>query len=161
MRKLIAWTSLCVCIGVMGCGDDNARWEAAQQASEENGVAVVESALHGSVLNQYFPEQEGDVDIVFKQEKDGFSQASLHRAGDLVAMLSISDTRNNPGARNKYEDSTETVAGAPLVVDGNRSSILVADRFQVQVQSEGEALTAEDRAKWLEQFDLDGLAGAF
>ena len=76
-------------------------------------------------------------------------------------MLSISDTRNNPTAREKYRESTETIAGSPAVMTENTTSLLVADRFQVQVQSEGDALAAEDRKRWLEQFDLAGLANAF
>ena len=161
MSRIRGWFGFVAAIGLIGCGEDDSRWEAAQQASEENGVAVAESALPGSSFNKFFPSQEEGIDIVFKQEKDGFAQASLLRGGEAIGMLSISDTRNNPSARDKFAESADTVGSHPAVVIDNATSILVADRFQVQVQSEGDALTAEDRANWLEQFDLAGLANAF
>lgn len=161
MRRRQSWIPWILVIGLVGCGEAETRWDAAQQTSEEQQVAVAESALPGSTFNKFFPEQGDDIDIVFKQEKDGFAQAALHRDGTPIAMLSISDTRNNPAARDKYQDSAETIAGHPAVATDNTTSILVAERFQVQVQSEGDALTAQDRAKWLEQFDLGGLANAF
>ncbi|MCA9115824.1 MAG: hypothetical protein KDA79_12130 [Planctomycetaceae bacterium] len=144
-----------------GCGEPESRWDAAQKAGEENPVAVSDAALPGSTFNKFFPEQNDEIDIVFKQEKDGFAQASLRRSGDEIAMLSIADTRNNPEAREKYATAEVKVQGYPAVVRENTTSLLVADRFQVQIQSEGTALTAEDRAAWLKKFDLDGLANAF
>lgn len=145
---------------VAGCQEES-RWEAAQQQSAADPNAVSEAALPGSAFNKYFPEQGDGIDIVFKQEKDGFAQANLLRGGDLIAILSISDTRNNPSARDKFSAVTEKVADYPIVARENTTSALVADRFQVQVQSEGEKLTAEDRATWLSKFDLAGLATAF
>ncbi|MFZ5832929.1 MAG: hypothetical protein ACOY3P_22810 [Planctomycetota bacterium] len=120
-----------------------------------------ETALPGSTFNKFFPKQGGDIDIVFKQEKSGFAQASLLRSGKPLAMLSIFDTRNNPQAREKFSSAQESIQGFPSVVRENTTSILVADRFQVQIQSEGDALTAADRAAWFEKFDLEGLKNAF
>lgn len=146
---------------VLGCGgEDTTRWETAQQASTETPQAVTEAALPGATFNKFFPKQEGDIDIVFKQEKTGFAQASLQRGGNEIGMLSVFDTRSNPDARDKYKDAKDKVGGHPVVVGEKTTSILVADRFQVQVQSEGDALPAEDRARWLEKFDLTGLAAA-
>jgi len=161
MKGLRGWMSLLLVLGLIGCGEDDSRWEAAQESSEQNNVAVSEAALDGSTFNKFFPEQGDGIDIVYKQEKDGFAQASLQRDGDAIAMLSISDTRNNPAARDKYAEATQKIAGYPAVVRENMTSILVADRFQVQVRSEGDALPAADRAKWLEKFNLGGLAQAF
>lgn len=160
---IVCWSAIAsaLAISTIGCYEEPSRWDAAQQATEEQPAAVSESALPGSTFNKFFPKQEGDIDIVFKQEKDGFAQASLHRDDEPIAMLSISDTRNNPTAREKYADTQEKIAGYPAVVRENTTSALVADRFQVQIQSEGDALTADDRAKWLEQFDLAGLENAF
>jgi hypothetical protein len=144
-----------------GCGEDTSRWEATQEATQGNSTSVVEAALPGSTFNKFFPAQGGGVDVVFKQEKDGFAQANLLRSGTHIAVMSISDTRNNPGARDKFGTAAESVAGYPAVVQGNATTILVADRFQVRLQSEGEALTAADRADWLGKFDLAGLSSAF
>lgn len=38
-------------------------------------------AISGSSLNKAFPEAAGDFKIVFTQEKDGFAQADLTKAG--------------------------------------------------------------------------------
>ncbi|PQO24984.1 hypothetical protein C5Y96_26110 [Blastopirellula marina] len=152
---------LVLCPVLLGCWESESRWDAAQQATQEGATAVSEAALDGAVFNKFFPAQTDGVDIVYKQEKDGFSQASLNRDGKLIAMLSISDTRNNPTAREKYQGSTVRIQGYPVVHRDKTTSMLVADRFQVQVQSEGDALTEEDRMKWLEKFDLGGLANAF
>ena len=58
--------------------------------------------------------------------------------------MSIFDTRSNPAAREKFQDTSETVGGYPATTRDNSTSILVADRFQVQLQSESGALTASD-----------------
>ncbi|QDU75938.1 hypothetical protein Pan97_29820 [Bremerella volcania] len=152
---------LVFCPVLFGCRESESRWDAAQQATQDGSTAVSEAALDGAVFNKFFPAQTDGIDIVYKQEKAGFSQASLYRDGKLLAMLSISDTRNNPAARDKYQGSTVSVQGYPVVHRDDTTSMLVADRFQVQIQSEGDALTKEDRMKWLEKFDLGGLANAF
>lgn len=146
---------------IVGCGEDTSRWEAAQEETAGSDTATSEAALAGEVFNKYFPAEEDGVDLTFQQEKEGFVQASLRRNGELLGTLSISDTRNNPTARDKYQDSADSVAGFPASVQGNATSILVGDRFQVRLQSEGEALTASDRAAWLQKFDLPGLSNAF
>jgi hypothetical protein len=83
------------------------------------------------------------------------------RGGDEIATLSISDTRNNPSARDKFENAAEQIGGYPAVVMDPTTQVLVADRFQVSVRSNGEAMTPDDRRQWIEQFDLSGLANAF
>ena len=161
MRPCVSRHSALLAVFLLGCGgEDTSRWEKAQQASTETPKAVTEAALPGATFNKFFPPQEGDVDIVFKQEKTGFAQASLQRGGNVLGMLSIFDTRNSPAAREKFNVPQEPIGGYPSAATEKTTSILVADRFQVQVQSEGDALPAEDRARWLEKFDLSGLAEA-
>lgn len=145
----------------VGCRQQESRWDAAQQTTVNNSDSTSDAALPGSAFNKFFPEQGDGYDIVFKQEKDGFAQASLVRENTAIAMLSISDTRNNPTARDKYADVADKAAGYPVVVRENTTSILVADRFQVQVQSTDGTVTAEDRIAWLGKFDLGGLSNAF
>jgi hypothetical protein len=115
--------------------------------------------VQGSELNKFFPPQDGEHDIVFKQEKQGFAQISLQKGGTELATMAISDTINEPEAREKFKESTETIAGNPAAAQGSQgTAILVADRFQVSVRSVDPAFTADDRKAWLEKFDVAGLA---
>lgn len=136
------------------------RWEAAQQTTESQAVVSEGNVIPGSQFNQFFPEVEDPFDIVFLQEKEGFAEAALQFEDEDVATLAISDTANNPSARDKYADSDDTLESYPMVSVGNNgTAILVADRFQVQVRSQADDFIAEDRESWLLEFDLDGLAG--
>jgi len=135
------------------------RWEDAQQTSEAQPVVSEGDVIKGSKFNQFFPEASDPFNIVFLQEKEGFAEANLEYEGDEVATLAISDTANNPSARDKYGQSTKQLAGYPVVAVGsNGTAILVADRFQVQVRSKAEDFAAEDRESWLQEFDLKGLS---
>jgi hypothetical protein len=135
------------------------RWEDAQPTTEAQLVVSDGDVIKGSEFNQFFPEASDPFNVVFLQEKEGFAEAKLEYEGDEVATLAISDTANNPSARDKYGQSTKRLAGYPLVAVGsNGTAILVADRFQVQVRSKAEDFAAEDRESWLQEFDLKGLA---
>jgi hypothetical protein len=148
-----------LCGIIAGCGSpEPTRWDAAQEASEDNVDAVADDSVKGSSLNGFFPEVESPFDLVFKQEKTGFSQASLKADGKEVATLSISDTSNNPSAAAKYADSQEELAGFPVAAAGSKGTgLLVGDRFQVQIRSMDESFTESDRKDWLQKFDLTGL----
>lgn len=133
--------------------------QAQQESTQSGAAAVAEDAVSGGSLNAFFPAAEAEYDVVYAQEKTGLAQAKLKQAGTEVAVLSIADIRNNPTAAQKYTDSAETLAGYPLAAQGSTGTgILVADRFQVKVQSRAETFTEGDRQTWLEKFDLDGLA---
>jgi hypothetical protein len=165
-----------VAVLATGCREEPpSRWEAADQATREDAptardgqpAPVNSQALpkdgaeivDGSEFNKLFPAVESPWDIVFKQEKEGFAQASLQREGTEVATLSVSDTANNPAAAGKFKASTEKLDGYPLASGGALgTSILVGDRFQVQIRSAAEGgLTADERADWLKKFDLTAL----
>ncbi len=160
MKTLSTLAPLTLVAILAGCGEDTSRWEAAQEASE-GGTAVSEAALDGAAFNKFFPSQGNGIDVVFKQEKEGFAQATLLRDGKLIGTMSIFDTRSNPTTRDKFQDALQNIGGYPAAVQGSSTSVLVADRFQVQLRSEEDALPASDRAAWLEKFDLAGLANAF
>jgi hypothetical protein len=133
--------------------------QAQQESTQSGAAAVADTAVSGGDLNGYFPQPAADYDVVYSQEKTGLAQAKLKQAGTEVALLSIADIRNNPTAAQKYTDSAETLAGYPLAAQGSTGTgVLVADRFQVKVQSKAESFTEGDRQAWLEKFDLDGLA---
>jgi hypothetical protein len=143
-----------------GCTNQEvaSRWDAVQEASQGE-AAVSADAVSGSEFNRFFPEPQDDYDVVFTQEKDGFAEASLQADGEEAATLAVSDTVSNPSAAEKFADSSETLDGYPLVASGSEgTSILVADRFQVQVRSKIDDFDEEDHRLWLSRFDLDGLA---
>ncbi|WP_411870401.1 hypothetical protein [Vulcanococcus limneticus] len=115
--------------------------------------------VNGSAFNRLFPAPEAGQQLVFTQEKRGFSEARLKQGGEALALLAISDTRTAPEARAKFEGSRERLQGWPLLEQGAQASaLLVADRFQVKVIGQGQGLAADQRHVLLEGFDLPGLA---
>jgi len=113
----------------------------------------------GKDLNQVFPQDEGGFVTVFTQEKEGISQALLKQNGAEVATLAVSDTIENPAARDKFAAATETLDGHPLASSGSKgTAVLVAGRFQVQVRSRSGEFGPDERKAWLRRFDLDTLA---
>lgn len=141
------------------CQKEPSRWEAAQQATEGKRTSVAENAVDGSVFNRFFPKQGEGFDIVFKQEKSGFAQASLQQDGKELAVFSIFDTVSNPEARSKYDTAVERIDGFPVVTDEASSlSALVGKRFQVQVRSVDPGFGESARAGWLQKFDLPGIS---
>jgi hypothetical protein len=165
-RRLFITLCLALLLAVSACGRQEqapSRWEQAQQESAtlQAGDIAAGEIVPGSALNTFFPrsaaEQVG-FDFTYTQEKAGFAEAALAKEGTRVALLSISDTTGNPAAAEKYADSSRTIAGYPAYEADNLTAILVADRFQVQAFSQDDAFTAADRASFLSEFDLAGLA---
>lgn len=114
--------------------------------------------LPGGEFNKFFPRQEGDWDLVYKQEKKGFALASLQRGGEERAFLSVTDLRSNPEAAEKYLQPSGEIQGYPSAeIGSNGLGVLVGGRFQVQVRSASPDFTAGDRAEWIRRFDLQGL----
>ena len=115
--------------------------------------------VNGAAFNRLFPEpQEGD-QLVFTQEKRGFSEARLRHGGQVKALLAIADVTTAHEARSKFEASQSRLQGWPLVEQGPQASaLLVADRFQVKVIGQGEGLDPEQRQELLGRFNLRGLA---
>ena len=135
------------------------RWEEAQQATEGQEISSEGEVIAGGDFNRFFPDTEDPFDLTFLQEKEGFAEAALEFEGEEVATLAVSDTANNPSARDKFEESDEELEGYPVAAVGtNGTALLVADRIQVQVRSKASDFAAEDRETWLLEFDLDGLA---
>ena len=119
----------------------------------------VHTPLPGGEFNKFFPEKSGDFTIVYTQEKKGMAQAKLKKAGADVAALTISDVAANPGAADKFKNSSMNIAGFPAAKSGGKgTAILVENRFQVQVRSHADDFTDKDREEWLKKFDLSGLA---
>lgn len=146
----------------VGCSQvDNSPFAEAQRESTEQGAApaVVDDAQKGGEFNRFFPRSGGGYDVVFSQEKQGFAEAKLKYEGEDIGLLAISDTISLPAAAQKYESSTETLAGYPVLdVGDTQTGILVGDRYQVKAISRDAAFDAQARREWLEKFDLSGLA---
>lgn len=161
-QKALAPLLLSLLLFVTGCATEPpSRFEQAQQESSQqrSGQAVAKDAVQGSNFNQFFPKGSNGYKRIYTQEKQGFAEAKLQREGTDVAMLSISDTISNPTAAQKFQQSSRQIASYPAVEQGNTATaVLVADRFQVKIQSRDPAFTASDRQAWLQQFDLNGLA---
>ncbi len=116
------------------------------------------NAISGGTFNKFFPSKRGDFDVVFVQEKSGFAEAKLKKAGKEVATLSIADIAGRSGAADKFNSSSMTIAGYPAAESGSQgTAVLVGNRFQVQVRSKEDGFTADHRRQWLEKFDLRGL----
>ena len=159
-RLLIGLLLLPLVAMVVACGGNPAetRWATAQQESR-NKPAVAKEALPGKDFNKFFPKAETPWDLTYKQEKQGTAIASLKKDGKEVAMLTVFDTVSEPDVAKEYKDSTEALAGCPLLAKGSKATaVLVANRFQVQVRSTDRSFDEADRKEWLKKFDLDGLA---
>jgi hypothetical protein len=175
-RRILAPFLISILLLVTACGQTQppSRWDKAQQESTQKpGKAkqtttdqstadnqnLPKKAVAGGKLNKFFPSSSGGFDRVFAQEKSGFSEAKLNKGGKNVAMLSINDIAGNPTAGAKFKQSTKQIGGYPAVSQGaNITAVLVANRYQVKVQSRDPSFTASDREDWLSKFNLSGLA---
>jgi len=175
-RRILAPFLISVLLLVTSCGKapEPSRWDKAQQESTQKpGKAnqnktdkssaqnsnLPKKAVAGGKLNKYFPSSGGGFDRVFAQEKSGFAEAKLNKGGKNVAMLSINDIAGNPSAGTKFQQSTNKIGGYPSVTQGaNITAVLVANRYQVKVQSRDTSFSASDRKDWLSKFNLGGLA---
>ena len=161
LRKYLVAFILSSCLLFTACSQQApSRFDDAQQQSTSKGAtAVVDNSQSGSKFNRYFPDGNSEYDRVYSQEKKGFAQAKLKKGSAEVAILSISDTLNNPSAASKFANSAEQINGYPAISQGNSgTAILVGDRYQVKIRSKDSAFDAGDREKWLGQFDLRGLS---
>jgi len=123
------------------------------------GDVPTQQVVNGTAFNRLFPAAALGEELVFSQEKRGFSEARLKRSGELVALLAISDTTTAPEARDKFAAAADTLAGWPLVEQGSQASaVLVGGRFQVKVIGQGVGLDAQARHELLAGFDLKALA---
>jgi hypothetical protein len=127
-----------------------------------NPPAQVKSGpvVKGATFNSVFPESAEGYTRTFTQEKTGFVLAELAQGGKKVATLALSDTNNNPDTLAKFKAATGRLAGYPMITEGSQgTAILVADRFQVKVRSTAPTFSAQDRASWIQKFDLKGIEG--
>jgi hypothetical protein len=123
------------------------------------GDIAKQQVVNGTLFNRLFPEPQAGEQLVFTQEKRGFSQARLKQGAEVRALLSISDVTSSPASRNKFMHSDEQLKSWPLVDQGSQASaLLVADRFQVKVIGQGSGLDVQQRHELLGAFNLQALA---
>jgi hypothetical protein len=134
------------------------------ESNKDKKPATKKESLEGKEFNQFFPKDhaKGEWDFVFKAEKKGYAEAVLKKNGKDVATLSITDTVNEPAARDKFKDSTEKINNYPVGKSEStmETAVLVGDRFQVKVRTVPPPtnFSKADREDWMKKFDLDGLA---
>ena len=161
-QKILAPVLLSVLLLVSACGSGpppSPYDQVQQETSGRQAPAVSGDAVQGSNFNALFPDAGSGFDVVPSQEKKGFAEYKLKKDGTTMAMLSINDTISNPDAAAKFASSDRSVAGYPAVDIGSKqTAILVADRFQVKVQSRDDAFAKSDREDWIGKFNLRGLA---
>ncbi|MEG3438047.1 hypothetical protein V0288_13045 [Pannus brasiliensis CCIBt3594] len=160
-RKILVTGLLAVLLLVTSCTTQApSQFSGAQKDSTSRGAtAVVKDSASGGSFNRFFPPSGGGYDRVYTQEKKGFAEAKLKKDGKDLAMLAISDIRNNPTAATKFQNSSKKIQGFPAIEQGaTATAVLVDDRYQVKVLSRDPSFTASDREAWLAKFDLNGLA---
>lgn len=159
LRQILLSSCLGLLLLVGACDDvqEPGRWDAVQQESTEVNRSGGQP-VPGSSFNRLFPSASGGYSLVYTQEKEGFALATLQQGNQDMAILSISDTITEPSDRQKFQQSNTRVGQYPSSsLTPNDTAILVADRFQVKIQSRNPAFTASDREAWLQRFDLNGL----
>ncbi|MGL5035076.1 MAG: hypothetical protein ACRC6M_14880 [Microcystaceae cyanobacterium] len=163
LQKIVVWglLPLLLVVSISACSPKPpSRFDQAQQTSTQRGAsAVVKESTKGGEFNKFFPKSGNGYDRVYTQEKTGFAEAKLKKDGKDLAMLAISDIRNNSSAAAKFQKSTTQIDGFPAIQQGAMATaVLVGDRYQVKVLSRSPAFKEGDRTVWLEKFDLQGLA---
>lgn len=162
LQRILAPFLLGVLLLVSSCAAETpSRYVGAQRESTGRNAApaVVKESTQGGEFNKFFPKSGGGYQVVAAQEKKGFAEYKVNRDGKNVAMLSVSDTTNNPTARQKFQSSSQRIGGYPAVDQGNNgTAVLVADRYQVKVQSRDTSFTKSDREAWIQKFNLGGIA---
>ncbi len=160
--KLVIPLCLSLLLFLNACAEQPSRYDQVQKETTGKGAtpAVSKDSEQGSSFNKFFPKSSDGFKVIPAQEKKGFAEYKVDKDGKNVAMLAISDTINNPSAAEKFKSSTTKIGGFPAVDQGaNATAVLVNGRYQVKVLSRDPSFTRDDRIKWLEKFDLRGLAG--
>ena len=159
--RQLAPLMVCLVLLVTACSSAPSKYDQVQDDTTgfRAPAAVDKKAEKGGTFNQFFPDDQGDYDVIPYQEKKGFAEYKLEQNGTTMAMLTINDTTSLPSAAEKFNSAIETVAGFPAVDQGTTATaLLVNGRYQVKVLSRDPAFVKADRVDWLQKFDLQGLA---
>ncbi|MGK7931390.1 MAG: hypothetical protein AB4041_08145 [Microcystaceae cyanobacterium] len=161
LSKILLSFCLCLVLLLGACSSPPSSYDKVQKDTTgfRSEKAVEKTATQGAKFNQFFPDKVRGYEVVPSQEKKGFAEYKVKQDGKTVAMLSVSDTVSNPAAAAKFENATQKIGGYPAVqVGSTMTSLLVNGRYQVKVSSRDPAFSPEDRALWLQKFDLSGLS---
>lgn len=127
-------------------------------AVRASASAAAAAMVDGAKLLAVFPPVglDGATAKTERPTKEGFAEVVYKKGDAEVATVTITDTSAVPAVRDDYKDAKEKVGDSPLKTSGNyKSAMLVADRFQVQIQSQ--RLKAPQRQAWLEKVDVAAL----
>lgn len=158
-RRVVAALLLSVMLLTTACTPKTpGRFDQVQKEStqQKKVQSVAKTATQGSEFNKFFPDAGDGYQRVYTQEKKGFSEARLKKAGKELALLSISDTTGTDAAA-KFSKSTKKIGGYPAVEVGKTQTAILVGKYQVKALSRNPSFKASDRADWLEKFNLDGL----
>jgi hypothetical protein len=161
LSKILLSFCLCLVLFLGACSSSPSPYDQVQKDTTgfRAEKAVDKKATQGAEFNKFFPDKVRGYEVIPAQEKKGFAEYKVKKDGKTLAMLSVSDTASNPSAAAKFDNTTEKIGGYPAVqVGSTMTSILVNGRYQVKVLSRDPAFSAEDRALWLQKFDLSGLS---
>jgi hypothetical protein len=152
--------SLALALGV-GCGTKEDRWAdagAKAQQNQKEGTATTYKVTKAGTFNKFFPKDGVDgLKLIPAADKDGYAEYKAEKDGKEVGRLSIDDADEKE--KGKYKAATEKVAGYPYhQLGANKSSILVADKYQVSITSASGGLDAAARKALFEKFDLGALS---
>lgn len=127
-------------------------------AVEEKQPPVDVDSAESGKFDPFFPKPEDGYEVVFQPEKPGYAQASLQDGDKELAVFSVFDIENNPIVQARFERSKEKVGEYPVLIEGSNLTVLIAERYHVQVRSVAPEFGEAERKAWLEKFDLAGIA---
>lgn len=115
--------------------------------------------MDGKAFNKFFAKDADGHKVVFTTEKVGTSQAKLKKDGKEVATFTITDLVGDQTKLDAYKKAKGKIGTYPMLAKGSKgTALLVGNRYQVQIRAKDAKLDEAARKKWLEKFDLKGLA---
>jgi hypothetical protein len=158
MNRILLVLSILSCLA--GCKENGASPAAMTNAAPNTATPTPPKAVYivlGVDMLKALPDKgfDGSTDQTVEFNR-GFAQATYEKGKEKLAMLTVNDTAMTPPLKNDYAMATEKLAGNPFKSNGTKSSMLVADRFEVVCTSA--KLDAAGRKRWLEKVDGAKLA---
>lgn len=162
MQKVFTPLLLICLLFVGACGEtpspspyDQVQEETTQPKQTKQPKQISQEIHAGGDFNKFFPGDVNGYKRVYTSEKKGYAEAVLKKDGKVVATLAISDTMGDTSVASKFKGS-DKIDGYPSAKQGKtKTSILVADRYQVTITSK--TLSESDRKEILTKFNLNGL----
>ena len=118
-----------------------------------------EQQVEGKVFNDHFPSAADGFSVTFTSEKKGYSQATVKKADEEMAIIAVSDLIDDSEAASKYQDAAEQISGCPVISRGSQgTAMLVGGRYQISIRSSSDEFSEQDRKEWLSKFDVSAIS---